>query len=115
MILFYFLSLSFSLIFGDVFQTALGKCKMEIYDGQINDIPELVEIIKIDPFADISEYQENGYTIDACLDVEPKISCENGIEFNNHGDCTSHGCCWTPGSNPICHRRDFSKNDPPTK
>ena len=49
------------------------------------------------------------------LNVLKNCKCEEYKEFNNHGDCTSHGCCWTPNSlgDPTCHRRDFTKNDPP--
>ena len=38
--------LLFSLTNGNIFSTSLGQCTMKIYDGKINDIPELVNIIE---------------------------------------------------------------------
>ena len=40
------LVLLFNLAFADSFQTALGECNLEIYGGRVEDIPEIVQIIK---------------------------------------------------------------------
>ncbi len=44
--MYYYLLLFFSLTYGGVFSTSLGQCTMKIYDGKIDDIPELIEIIE---------------------------------------------------------------------
>ena len=41
-----YLLLLISLTFSTTFHTQIGKCTMEIYDGKINNIPELIDIIK---------------------------------------------------------------------
>ena len=41
-----YLLLSISLIFPKTFHTEIGQCTMEIYDGKIKNIPELIDIIK---------------------------------------------------------------------
>ena len=33
-------------VFADTFSTTLGECNLEIYGGQVNDIPEFVKLIK---------------------------------------------------------------------
>ena len=35
-----------SLIYMNTFSTALGDCKLEIFGGKIDDIPEIVHLVK---------------------------------------------------------------------
>lgn len=50
------LVLLFNLAFADSFQTALGECNLEIYGGRVEDIPEIVQIIKVETENLTTEY-----------------------------------------------------------
>ena len=43
-------------LFSSVFNTELGKCNLEIYDGKIEDIPEIVDLIIIESEKLIAEF-----------------------------------------------------------
>ncbi|SVE46868.1 uncharacterized protein METZ01_LOCUS499722, partial [marine metagenome] len=34
----------FCIVFADTFPTAFGECRLEIYSGQVDDIPDLVQL-----------------------------------------------------------------------
>ena len=46
MLRFYLILNFISLINAVTFSTSLGKCNLEVFDGKIDSIPELVDIIK---------------------------------------------------------------------
>ena len=41
-----FISIFVAQVFSDTFPTALGECTLEIYGGRVDDIPEIVQLIK---------------------------------------------------------------------
>ena len=41
----YYIFIIFSITFPNVFHTALGECSLEIYNGVIDDIPEIVQLV----------------------------------------------------------------------
>ena len=62
----YYFLLSISLIFPNTFQTSLGQCTMEIYDGKIKNIPELIDIITNETnklITELGEIQKEPFSI----------------------------------------------------
>ncbi len=41
-----FISIFVAQVFSDTFPTAIGECTLEIYGGRVDDIPEIVQLIK---------------------------------------------------------------------
>jgi len=46
----------FSLGMSNIFSTSIGKCTLEIYGGQVEDIPEIVQLIKKESWKLINEF-----------------------------------------------------------
>ena len=80
---YYLLLLLFSITNGGVFSTSLGQCTMQIYDGKINDIPELIEIIfdqsgyKNHIMNESENYQERNDNIRELINTAGYFSKEN--------------------------------------
>jgi len=45
-------------VFSDTFPTALGECTLEIYGGRVDDIPEIVQLIKNEAVTLVEELGE---------------------------------------------------------
>ena len=61
-----YLLLSISLIFSKTFHTEIGQCTMEIYDGKIINIPELIGIIKSEAktlVSDLGQVKQKPFSI----------------------------------------------------
>ena len=61
-----YLLLSISLIFSKTFHTEIGQCTMEIYDGKIKNISELIDIIKSEAktlVADLGQVKQKPFSI----------------------------------------------------
>ena len=41
----FYILIVFSMIFPNVFPTTLGECTLELYDGKVEDIPEIVQLV----------------------------------------------------------------------
>jgi len=67
-----YLLLSISLIFSKTFHTEIGQCTMEVYDGKIKNIPELIDIIKSEAktlVADLGQVKQKPFSIHITNDL----------------------------------------------
>lgn len=53
-----FISIFGTLVFSDTFTTELGECTLEIYGGRVDDIPEIVQLIKVESATLVKEFGE---------------------------------------------------------
>ena len=49
-------SIFYSVVFPNTFLTSLGECALEIYGGRVEDIPEIVQLIKVETENLIQEF-----------------------------------------------------------